>query len=215
MLFRSNYGSTSWSSSDPASGGHRDVVQSNYKIGDGTEAGRNRIISNQLEALYYVSTAELQDTNLLSTNAQSRQPNGLVDSWPAAIMQIDTNTISANGVNSGLPGTGIVFWIGSTGGQSNNSVIPYINGEGFATGPGTIGGLIDGNARNVNLAFANNVPATTTTVINSRTNASVTNNDFEGNFGDHFRVESFISTLNPQTSASNRSEEHTSELQSH
>ena len=198
-----NYGSTSWSSSDPASGGHRDVVQSNYKIGDGTEAGRNRIISNQLEALYYVSTAELQDTNLLSTNAQSRQPNGLVDSWPAAIMQIDTNTISANGVNSGLPGTGIVFWIGSTGGQSNNSVIPYINGEGFATGPGTIGGLIDGNARNVNLAFANNVPATTTTVINSRTNASVTNNDFEGNFGDDFRVESFISTLNPQTSASN------------
>lgn len=195
-------GQINWFSGDPASSSHHDVVQSNYKIGDGTESGRNRIISNQLEAIYYVNSSDVKDTNLLSTNRNSRLPTGPVDSWPAAIIQIDTNTINANGVNSGLAGTGVVFWMGSSGGQSNSTIIPYINGEGFATGPGTVGGLIDGTPQNIN-RVGSSAPRTTKTQINSRTNASISNNDFEGNFGDDFRVESFVSTVDPQTSQSN------------
>lgn len=198
-----SYGTTTVSVSE-GTGAHDDVVQSNYRIGDGTEAGRNRIVSNLLEAIYYVSSAGVQDSNLLSTDPNSRNRLGDINDWPAAIMQIDTNTISANGVNSALPGTGIVFWIGSSGGTSSETgFIPYVNGDGFATGAGTIGGRIDGTPRNVNLTQARQLEAFARTPVNSRTNAAITNNTFEGNFGDDFRVATFLSTPDPATNATN------------
>ena len=45
--------------------------QSNYRIGDGQLAGRNTIVGNFEEGIYYVSSAEVQDQNLLSTNDAS------------------------------------------------------------------------------------------------------------------------------------------------
>ena len=181
------------------SGFHSELVQSNYRIGDGTEDGRNRIVNNFHEGINYVSSSDMQDINLRSTDPNARNSNGAVQSWPAAIMQINGNTVSSNGVNSGLAGTGIVFWIGSAGGASDTAFLPYINSEGLSTGPGTVGGLIDGTPFNRNLTGARTSVTSTTTEINSRTNAQVINNTFEGNFGDDFRVASFVSTVDPTT----------------
>ncbi len=179
------------------------TVQSNYKIGDGTEAGRNRFVSNLLEGVYYVTSANVQDSNLLSTDPNSRiRTNGSSTMAPAAILQIDTNTVSANGVNSGLPGTGIVYWIGNSGG-SHNFANQYNNFEGAGTGPGTVGGLIDGNPIALNFSRAFTGYVSDSTPINSRTNSQVLNNTFEGNFGDDFRVESFLSVIDPVTTVDN------------
>lgn len=157
-------------------------IDANHRIGDGSEEGRNTVVGNLQEGIYYVSTAQAQDQNLLSTNANSRMNNGSIVNVPSTILQIDTNTIRDNGFQSGLSGTGVVFWIGSTGGGGGT---PYSNTPGTQTGPGTVGGLLD------------------QTLSNSRTNASIVGNTFEGNFGDDFRVDSFISTANPSTTASN------------
>lgn len=180
------------------------TVQSNYKIGDGTEAGRNRFVSNLLEGVYYVNSAFLQDTNLLSTDANSRLRNGTSSQIPAAILQIDTNTVTANGVNSGLSGTGIVYWIGNSGG-SQNAIGPgqYQNFLGTGTGLGTVGGLLDGTPIAINSTNATTFRISDTAPINSRTNSRVVNNTFEGNFGDDFRVAAFLSVPDPITTVDN------------
>ncbi len=180
--------------------GSQAVIQSNYEIGDGTESGRNTIVANQEEGIYYVNSSDAQDQNLLSTDLNSRRPVGETISWPAAILQIDTNTIGSNGVNSGLSGTGVVLWIGSTG-ADNNPTNAYVNGNGYSTGPGTIGGLVDGSDNAFNFSFGQTGFARTTTPVNSRTNARIAHNDFEGNFGDDFRIEAFISTIDPLQTA--------------
>jgi Ca2+-binding RTX toxin-like protein len=169
------------------------VEQSNYRIGDGQVAGRNTVVGNFEEGIYYVSSAEVQDQNLLSTDPNSRQANGSVFSSPAAILQIDTNQVSDNGVNSSASGTGIVFWIGSSNGGSNSPALAYDTALGTSTGLGSVGGVQDATDTNI-FEFSNR--------INSRTNARVVNNVFEGNFGDDFKVDTFISTVDPTTTAS-------------
>lgn len=179
------------------------LVQSNYRIGDGQESGRNVVAGNRQEGVYYVTTANVQDQNLLGSNQASRLATGDTSSRPAAILQIDTNTVSDNGVSSGLTGTGIVFWIGSSGSETlgADSNLPYNTRMGSGTGIGTVGGLEDVTERAINGTGGNTFSSGTTTPINSRTNARVINNDFEGNFGDDFRVQAFVSTVNPTTSA--------------
>ncbi|NQV25260.1 MAG: hypothetical protein HQ518_12930, partial [Rhodopirellula sp.] len=174
------------------------LVQSNYKIGNGQVEGRNTVVGNRLEGIYYVNTANNQDQNLLSVDPNSRQSTGNVQSWPAAILQIDSNQVDANGIDSGASGTGIVLWIGTSGGESFTSRA-YNNATGTATGIGSVGGIADP----VNFDFITSTTSGLTTAegrVNSRTNARIVNNTFDGNFGDDFTVDAFISTVPPITS---------------
>lgn len=181
------------------------LVDANHRIGDGTEPGRNTVVGNLQEGIYYVSTAQAQDQNLLSTDVNSRLNNGDIRNAPATILQITTNTVRDNGFQSNLSGTGIVLWIGSSGGTFNTGVLPYSHSTGFPTGMGTVGGVVDEFFRGATFGTAGFLGSTAfnTNGINSRTNANISGNTFEGNFGDDFRVESFVSTGNPVTTASN------------
>ncbi|MBI1312843.1 hypothetical protein GC176_16260 [bacterium] len=175
------------------------VRQSNYLIGDGTLTGGNVVVGNRQEGIYYVHTAEIQDSNLLSTDPNSRRNNGAFNAAPAAILQVDTNLISDNGVNSALSATGFVMWIGTTGGTlGDGNVWGYNNWLGLETGLGTVGGVADvtQTAENLNSGITASNP-TSQTEVNSRTNARIVNNIFEGNFGDDFSIRPFISTVDP------------------
>ncbi|MGZ0170505.1 MAG: beta strand repeat-containing protein, partial [Planctomycetales bacterium] len=181
--------------------GLENLVQSNYKIGNGQVEGRNTIVGNRLEGVYYVNSANDQDQNLLSTDVLSRLANGNVQSWPAAILQIDSNQIDANGVDSFASGTGIVFWIGTSGGEVDTDRA-YNNATGTATGIGSVGGVADPlNTFFTTQGFGFNT--TSDAFMNSRTNARVVNNTFDGNFGDDFTVEAFVSTVDPRTTRTN------------
>jgi len=177
------------------------IRQSNYRIGDGLESGRNVVVGNRQEGIYYVHTAEAQDQNLLSTNGNSRLANGAVNAAPAAVLQIDTNLISDNGVDSGLTATGLVMWIGSTGGVLSSGTFWTGNTYlGLETGIGSVGGVADATETASNNEFGLIQTTTsngTRTEVNSRTNARIVNNTFEGNFGDDFSVRPFISTVDP------------------
>ncbi|MGZ0174846.1 MAG: hypothetical protein ACKVHE_35555, partial [Planctomycetales bacterium] len=159
-------------------------------IGDGQESGRNRIVGNEEEGIYYVISAVEQDQNVLShNNPNTVDTNDSNTSFtlaanlsranvPDAIFQVDTNTIDGNGVGTNSPTTGLFMRIGSTQGLSN---IPYTNELGSPTGVGS----------------QNNINP------NSRTNARIVNNSFGGNFGEDARFETFVSTLNPDTTTGN------------
>ena len=162
----------------------------NYMIGDGQESGRNRIVGNEEEGIYYVLSAVEQDQNVLSHNnpntgdTNNSNPsftlaaNNSRANFPDAIFQVDTNTIDGNGVGTNSPTTGLFMRIGSTEGLSNT---PYENEIGTPTGVGS----------------QNNLNP------NSRTNARIVNNSFGGNFGEDARFETFVSTQNPDTTTGN------------
>ncbi|MHC4875350.1 MAG: choice-of-anchor Q domain-containing protein [Planctomycetota bacterium] len=179
------------------------VRPSNIQIGDGLESGRNVVVGNRQEGIYYVSTAERQDQNLLSTDGNSRLADGSVGGAPATILNVDTNTISDNGVDSALTGTGLVMWIGSTGSLTFPGGRPgaYNTYLGLETGLGTVGGVADATETALNLSAGGTASLGTTTDINSRTNARVVSNTFEGNFGDDVRIQPFKSTVDPATTA--------------
>jgi Ca2+-binding RTX toxin-like protein len=175
----------------------------NYLIGNGQEVGRNVIVGNNLEGLYYVVTADAgQDQNLDSTVALAS--SGAANAEVNAIINIDTNTVTDNGVGTAGTATGIYFRIGSQAGNfgtetlattisSGNegdawdrfraTVDPFLPTVGTSTdssGYGTIGSEQE-NA-------------------NGRTNARLVNNTFDGNFGDDVRFEAYESTVDPQGS---------------
>lgn len=147
----------------------------NYKIGDGLEAGRNRFIGNQREGLYYVSTADTsQDQNVNSSVALAT--GGGTGTTSNAVLQIDTNTIEDNGIGTGFSATGLVMRVGSSGGGGGPATA-YLNATDTTNGIGTIPGFGG----------------------NSRSNISITDNSFDGNFGDDIRTETYVSTVNPAT----------------
>ena len=149
--------------------------QSNYEIGDGTEAGRNRIIGNQREGIYFVSTASsTQSQNVESTVLPAA--DGAVGGGGSAVFQVDTNTITNNGIGSGATATGLILRQGSTGGGAG-AASASVNDTGEATGYGSPDDINP----------------------NSRTNARIENNSFGGNFGDDARFEAFVSTVDPIT----------------
>lgn len=149
--------------------------RSNYEIGDGTEAGRNRIIGNQREGIYFVSTA----SGSQSQNVESTVPlasDGGVGGGGSAVFQVDTNTITNNGIGSAATATGLILRQGSTGGGAG-AVLSSVNDTGESTGYGSPDDINP----------------------NSRTNARIQNNTFDGNFGDDARFEAFVSTVDPIT----------------
>ena len=146
---------------------------SNYEIGDGTEAGRNRVIGNQREGIYYVSTA----SGTQGQNVEASVPlnaDGAVGAGGDAVFQADTNTITNNGIATSFSATGLVIRQGSTQGNSGSY---FTNDTGTPTGYGSPENIAP----------------------NSRTNARIENNTFDGNFGDDARFETYVSTVNPQT----------------
>lgn len=154
-----------------------DILQrggdTNIRIGDGTEAGRNRVIGNLREAIYFVSTASgTQNQNVEATVPLLR--DGGVGGGGNTILQVDTNTVENNGIGSSFNATGLILRQGSSNGGS---------GTYFANESGTPTGI--GSADDISP--------------NGRTNARVVDNTFDGNFGDDFRFETFVSTVDPQT----------------
>ena len=161
-------------------------VDANVKIGDGTEAGRNLIVGNRLEGVYVVNSAGIQDQNASST--AGFQANGSLDTRPNLIFQLDTNTIDDNGRDTSLQAAGLVMFVGSTyAGSPNNQA------DGYTVNPGSREGVGDVEA---NASF-------TEDGTNSRVNANVVGNDFQGNFGDDVFIRSFTSTVTPPTSSDN------------
>ncbi|HCO21916.1 MAG TPA: hypothetical protein DIT97_02145, partial [Gimesia maris] len=153
-------------------------ADSDVIFGDGTEAGANRIVSNALEGFYVVTTASTgQDQDANSTAALDA--TGSVENSNAdMVLQINTNYIQDNGVNSGFSANGLILRIGSMAGEHSQyaSHAPGTDAGTGAEGSDELTGTSDG-----------------------RSNVSVLNNQFEGNYGEDVYIESFTSTVDPNT----------------
>lgn len=151
-----------------------DQADSDFRFGDGTEAGANLITSNALEGFYVVTTASAgQDQDADSTDTLDAT-GSVEDSHADMVLQIDTNYITQNGTNGNFSSNGLILRIGTMAGEHAD----------FTThDPGT-----DAGTGSESSLFGD-----------GRSNVSVTNNVFEGNFGEDFYVESFTSTVDPAT----------------
>ena len=135
------------------------------QIGNGTVEGRNTIVSNNLEGLYVVNSSDqTQSQNVSSSVAMSA--NGGVFNRPDMMLNVELNTIKDNGISSSFNGTGFVLRVGTSG--SDGATI---------NNPGSVGS----NSGSANAG-------------NGRVNARVVNNTFDGNFGNDFYAEPFLST---------------------
>ncbi|MCX7420271.1 MAG: right-handed parallel beta-helix repeat-containing protein, partial [Planctomycetia bacterium] len=156
---------------DVLNGGFGPTTQ--LQIGDGTVEGRNSIIGNTLEGVYVVNSSDgTQSQNVPSSNAMSA--TGDPNARPNMMLNVDRNTIKDNGIGdvaSQFNGTGLVLRVGNSG---SDVVDPFSN---TITGAGSVG-TNSGNAGG-----------------NGRVNARVTNNSFEGNYGNDFYVMPFVSAL--------------------
>ncbi|MBM3969023.1 MAG: hypothetical protein FJ302_04030, partial [Planctomycetes bacterium] len=140
------------------------------QIGDGTAEGSNSIFSNSLEGLYVVNSADAgQSQNVAASVTMSA--NGSPGSRSNMMLNVDQNTIQNNGINSGFSASGFVLRVGAVG--SDGNVVSNVGSVGRSTGDATPG---------LN-PFAE-----------GRVNARVENNTFEGNFGNDFHVEPFLSS---------------------
>ncbi|QDT92883.1 choice-of-anchor Q domain-containing protein [Gimesia algae] len=157
-----------------------DRANSDFIFGDGTEAGANHIVSNGLEGFYVVTTASVgQDQDAAST-ATLDATGSVVDSDADMVLQINTNYIQDNGVNSNFTTTGLVLRIGTMnsiwGGGTFWSSTQRPSSDN--------GGAAVGDEDSANAA-------------NGRSNVMVTGNVFEGNYGEDVYAESFVSTVDP------------------
>ncbi|MCA9092526.1 MAG: right-handed parallel beta-helix repeat-containing protein [Planctomycetaceae bacterium] len=149
------------------------------QFGDGTMGGRNVIEGNAYEGFYVVNTSAqatitagqfvgdmvLQDLN---DAVSTLQRDGAVTARPDVVMDLQYNRIQGNGALSSHFGTGVVLYVGTSGGGLN---APFFDGE---LGSDTLAG-------------------------NGRVNARIVNNEFGGNAGSDFYVQSFTSTVDPVT----------------
>lgn len=153
-------------------------ANSDFIFGDGTETGANRIVSNALEGFYVVTTASRgQDQDANSTAALDVTGDPFF-SDADMVLQVATNYIQDNGVNSGFSTTGMVMRIGTS--ESARNFTDQTPGN-----AGSVGDEGSGDAAN------------------GRSNVSITNNEFEGNFGEDVYFESFTSTVDPPTTQDN------------
>ncbi|KAA0139974.1 hypothetical protein FYZ48_08595 [Gimesia chilikensis] len=155
-----------------------EMANSDFIFGDGTETGANRVVSNALEGFYVITTASRgQDQDAAST-ATLDATGSVTNSHADMVLQIDRNYIQDNGVNSNFTTTGLVLRIGTMASSTSyTSQTPGSTASVGAEGSSDFG--------------------------NGRSNVSVTSNEFEGNFGEDFYVESFTSTVDPPTTVDN------------
>ncbi|MCA9081314.1 MAG: hypothetical protein KDA58_12195, partial [Planctomycetaceae bacterium] len=165
----------------------------------------NNISQNGQEGIYVVATnasAQGQRENSQTTLIQT----GTIDSVYQLRLDIHGNTVVGNGQNVvNFPATGLVVRVGTTGGGVNS--IGYAGG--FATdgvnpedlnGDGILDNDLNGdgylNAANLQSTFGGLLPV-------GGISASITNNYFNGNFGDDILFHSYTSTVNPAGTAGN------------
>ncbi|WP_417389050.1 choice-of-anchor Q domain-containing protein [Gimesia sp.] len=153
-------------------------ADSDIIFGDGTEAGANRIVSNALEGFYVVTTASTGQDQDANSTAALDATGSVENSHADMVLQINTNYIQDNGVNSGFSANGLILRIGSMAGEHGDytSHQPGTDAGTGAEGSDEFTGTSDG-----------------------RSNVSVLNNQFEGNFGEDVYIESFTSTVDPNT----------------
>ena len=135
------------------------------QIGDATAEGSNTIVSNNLEGLYVVNSADAGQSQNVSANV-AMSANGNVFNRPDMMLNVDRNTIRDNGINSGFNATGFVLRVGAVGSDGNT-----------VNNPGQVG-TSNGGAN----------------AGNGRVNSRVVTNSFDGNLGNDFYVEPFLST---------------------
>lgn len=143
-----------------------------FRFGNGTLEGMNTIQRNQQVGFYVVNTTDLTQAQ----DSLAVTSNGAATSTPDMMLDIDTNIIENNGQGaSALGGSGLVIRAGSA---SANGI-----------------GNISGGDLSFAATYAGEVGETSGTPAagNGRINARVTNNQFEGNFGNDFVIDAFIS----------------------
>tara|TARA_R110002095_G_scaffold152237_4_gene132172 strand:- start:156276 stop:173423 length:17148 start_codon:yes stop_codon:yes gene_type:complete len=153
-------------------------ANSDFIFGDGTETGANEIRSNALEGFYVITTASRGQDQDADSTAALDATGSVTTSSADMVLQMDRNYIQFNGVDSDFSTTGLVLRIGTS--ASSTSFTSQTPGSNASVG----------NESSSDFG-------------NGRSNVAVTNNDFEGNFGEDFYVESFASTVDPPTTASN------------
>ncbi|QDT44366.1 putative outer membrane protein pmp20 precursor [Gimesia alba] len=149
-------------------------ANSDFIFGDGTETGANRVVSNALEGFYVITTASRGQDQDADSTATLDATGNVTTSSQDMVLQIDRNYIQDNGVNSNFSTTGLILRIGTS--SSSTSFTSQTPGSDASVG----------DEDEFDSA-------------NGRSNVSVTNNEFEGNFGEDFYVESFTSTVDPPT----------------
>ncbi|MES2794002.1 MAG: right-handed parallel beta-helix repeat-containing protein [Planctomycetota bacterium] len=140
------------------------------QFGDGTIAGGNLISGNLGEGFYVVNTSSANQTQNVPSTT-ALLADGAVNVSPDMILDLQFNTITNNGSPGAFASSGLVLRVGTSNSGGNDLL-----------GNGTAG---VGNAGLVG---------------NGRVNARVTDNAFGGNFGSDVLIESFTSTVNPNTS---------------
>jgi len=131
----------------------------------------NLVTNNLLEGIYIVNTASrTQSQSAASTAAMAADGN--VDHASLLRIDMDGNTVAANGLNSGFSSTGLVVRVGTMDATTSINDPGGFVSDGFGNFTGR-GGVI----------------------------MNVTNNGFSGNFGDDVFFESFVSTVTPATTA--------------
>jgi Ca2+-binding RTX toxin-like protein len=145
-----------------------------FRLGDGTPEGTNTIVRNGFEGLYVINssdTTQSQDSTTVTANGTALQT-------PDMMLDVDSNIIQDNGQSlvgvTTLGGTGFVIRAGTAS----------ATGQQFAGGDGSFAATYAGE-----VGAVSGDPAAG----NGRINARVTNNAFEGNFGNDFVVDAYVS----------------------
>ncbi len=164
------------------------------RIGDGTEAGENKILRNQLDGIRVVNTGERGQHLLQDSVPTAARPLGVTQNVvstdaafsPDMMVDVSRNIIRNNG--QGLPDSI------QTGGVSE------VNGSGLVVLAAGVGQ--GANPIGIGLDFyANEVGANSgdPNAGNGRVNLRVTNNEFEGNFGNDLVIAPYTAIIPPTT----------------
>lgn len=139
------------------------------QFGDGTALGGNLIDNNNGEGFYVVNTASANQGQTGSAS-DALLADGDLFVAPDVVMDLQFNTITNNGSPGTFSSAGLVIRVGTSNSAGND-----FNDNGTA------------GVGNAGLAG------------NGRVNARVVSNEFGGNFGTDVLLESFVSTVNPDT----------------
>ncbi|MEC7556086.1 MAG: choice-of-anchor Q domain-containing protein [Planctomycetota bacterium] len=168
-----------------------------FKVGDPLlplETGKNEIVGNRLEGVYIVNTADDAQPMDVDSSAPLTAA-GAVGNSPDLMLNFDTNVVEDNGIGSSLTGTGVVLRVGTSNGESSSLSggfpIPSYMARDLSGDTAQEGGLGEGFGPGV----ASNDGHWTKG--NGRVNARLTDNFFDGNFGNDFWVEAYVSTEDP------------------
>ncbi len=155
-----------------------DRANSDFIFGDDTQAGANHIVSNALEGFYVVTTASRAQDQDASSTAALDATGDTFFSHADMVLQVATNFIQDNGVNSPFTASGLILRIGTmAGSRSTTDQTP-------------------GNFASVGAEGSSDSA-------NGRSNVSITNTEFEGNFGEDVYIEPFVSTVDPAITGGN------------